>query len=294
MTQVSSYPKVYNLGKPELDKLFDGPVLVEEKVDGSQLSIQLDGDVLKFRSKGATINPNEPNKMFKKAVEYAQSLSLPQGFIFRGECLNGKQHNKILYDDVPPGNFIVFDIQDQNGVYLDYDNMSKLASDFGLMSVPAYFFGEINSMEELVGFMERKPILGGTRIEGIVIKNYAHLGVDGKPLFGKLVSDEFRETMNRGNKKPKDESDIATEIGLRFGTEARWEKAVQHLNDDGRLPGGAEDIGPLIKEVIKDVLEEESGEIKQVLFDFYAKQIKRELTRGIPGWYKMRMAESSF
>lgn len=36
-----SYPSIYAIGHKELDELFDDPVLVEEKVDGSQFSFSL-------------------------------------------------------------------------------------------------------------------------------------------------------------------------------------------------------------------------------------------------------------
>ena len=34
-----SYPKVWNLGHPHIENLFDGPVVVQEKVDGSHAII---------------------------------------------------------------------------------------------------------------------------------------------------------------------------------------------------------------------------------------------------------------
>ena len=34
-----------------------------------------------------------------------------------------------------------------------------------------------------------------------------------------------------------------------YRTVARWEKAIQHLNESGRLENSPRDIGPLIKEI---------------------------------------------
>jgi len=36
---LGSYPSIYNLGHRYLGDLLDGPVVVEEKVDGSQFSM---------------------------------------------------------------------------------------------------------------------------------------------------------------------------------------------------------------------------------------------------------------
>ena len=37
-TSWHSYGKIFNLGHKETEALFDGPVVVEEKIDGSQFS----------------------------------------------------------------------------------------------------------------------------------------------------------------------------------------------------------------------------------------------------------------
>jgi len=50
--RLNSYPKVYNLGHAAIVHLFDEPVTVEEKVDGSQFSFALIDGELSARSKG--------------------------------------------------------------------------------------------------------------------------------------------------------------------------------------------------------------------------------------------------
>ena len=81
-----SYPSVYALGHKALDQLFEGPVLVEEKIDGSQYSMAVleDGE-LHCRSKGAQINLVAPERMFERAVETARVLEplLHQGWTYR-------------------------------------------------------------------------------------------------------------------------------------------------------------------------------------------------------------------
>lgn len=50
---IHSYPTIYNLGHRAIVDLLKGPVIVEEKIDGSQISFRKDeqGD-LEVRSKG--------------------------------------------------------------------------------------------------------------------------------------------------------------------------------------------------------------------------------------------------
>lgn len=46
-----------------------------------------------------------------------------------------------------------------------------------------------------------------------------------------------------------------------YRTEARWQKAVQHLRDEGKLLGEPKDIGPLMAEIWRDLVEEEKAEL---------------------------------
>ena len=69
-------------------------------------------------------------------------------------------------------------------------------------------------------------------------------------------------------------------------------KAVQHLREDGSLLGEPKDIGPLIKEVIRDTMEEETDYIKETLFAWAKKDIARRVTSGLPEWYKQQLLES--
>ena len=68
----------------------------------------------------------------------------------------------------------------------------------------------------------------------------------------------------------------------RYKTPARWEKAIQHLRDDGTLTNSPRDIGLLIKEVRKDIQEECQSEIKEILFRWAWKQVCSKFTGGLP------------
>ena len=79
-----------------------------------------------------------------------------------------------------------------------------------------------------------------------------------------------------------------------FRTEARWNKAVQHLRDNGELENAPRDIGVLIKEVHRDIQEEEMDEIKKFLWDELGKDLLRKSTAGFPEWYKEKLLKNSF
>ena len=77
----------------------------------------------------------------------------------------------------------------------------------------------------------------------------------------------------------------------RFKTEARWEKALIHLKEKGELENSVRDIGKLIKEVQKDIKEEESEYIKNHLYKIFIKDILQTAIRGLPEWYKNQLLE---
>ena len=95
-----------------LSKLFDGPVRVEEKLDGSQLSFSLIDGELVFKSRRQFIKPESAPASFKGALEYISERKdrLPEGVVFRGEVINSFRHNKITYGRIPKGKFVLFDL----------------------------------------------------------------------------------------------------------------------------------------------------------------------------------------
>lgn len=66
---------------------------------------------------------------------------------------------------------------------------------------------------------------------------------------------------------------------------------MQHLRDEGKLLDAPQDIGPLLRELSRDLLEEEGETIREDLFRMHVKDLLRTAGRGLPEWYKERLAE---
>ena len=171
-----------------------------------------------------------------------------------------------------------------------------LAERIGLEHVPLLYDGALEASQAadfVLGLLERQSILGGPKIEGVVIKNYADIGRDGKVVMGKFVSAVFKEVHNKDWKdRNPEKGDVLDQICTALTTKARWSKAVQHLREAGTLANEPKDIGPLIKEVARDTLEEETEFIKDRLFAWAKKDIVRRVTAGLPEWYKEQLLES--
>lgn len=297
MNSWNSYPKVWNMGHPQARDLFSDIVVVQEKVDGSQFSFGVIDGELKIKSKGAIIQAEAPPNLFKEAVETVLRLQplLNPGWTYRGEVLSRPKHNVLAYDRVPKGNIILFDISVEYEGFAAVDVVEAEARCLGLEMVPTVFVGNIACAEELFKLMDAVSVLGGQKIEGLVIKNYYRHGIDGKNLMGKIVSSAFKE-VHKGEWRANNPTngDIITVIADKLTSPARWQKAVQHVREAGTLTDSPKDIGPLLGEIVNDVKAEEEERIKEALFKYAWKIISRRITHGFPEWYKNELVNKQF
>lgn len=296
-----SYPKVWALGHAAIRELLLDPVLVEEKIDGSQFSfgrfVGDDGEHLRCRSKGCQLNVEAPERLFEKAVATARELFpiLTPGWTYRCEYLAKPKHNTLAYDRIPARHLIVFDVNTGHETYLDAEAKAGEAARLGLESVPVIMAGPVADAETFLSLLDRESVLGGQKIEGIVAKNYGRFGLDGKALMGKFVSEAFKET-HAGDWRERNpgRGDIIEVLVARYRTPARWAKAVQHLRDAEEIEGAPRDIGKLIPAARADIRAECEDEIKAALFAWAWPSIERGVTRGLPEWWKEQLLRNQF
>lgn len=302
--RIHSYPKVYNLGHPALEGLLDGTVYVQEKYDGSQFSWMWDEDGnLHVRSKGSTQyggeeNRTEPDTLFAGMVAYVRSLEpVNPGVVYRAEAFAKPKHNTLAYDRAPANGLILFDVEVEPNRFLTPHHHEGIASAFDIEA--ARFIsggpGEGLTLDVLKLWLEEESTLGGPLVEGVVVKNYDRFGKDGKILAAKYVSEAFQEKHRkewRGSNPTA--ADIVQSLIDSLNTEVRWQKAVQHLRDEGQLEGTPRDIGVLMKEVKRDVISEEQEWITGKLLEWAMPKVSRALGSGLPEWYKQKLAEDQF
>lgn len=302
---IHSYPSIYNLGHKAIADLLNGPVIVEEKVDGSQFSFvkrtSTDSPYdFEFRSKGAEVY-RDAKGMFSKVVTEIEKIghTLPLDVIFRGEYLSKPAHNVAAYNRVPKHHVIIFDVDRGDQDYMSYSDKWFFAHDLDLEVVPKLFEGMLTDANLLRELLERESILGGQKIEGVVIKpvGYDLFGRDKKVLMGKFVSEAFKETHAAEWKKThgtKGPGDVIAILAAAFSSPARWDKAVLHLRERTELEDSPRDIGKLMMEVPADVLKECKDEISEQLWKWAWPQLRRRLTAGLPEWYKQKLMDKQF
>ena len=295
--QLPSYPKIHQLGHRTIRDIFEDEVEITEKVNGSQFTFGKVQGLLAVRSRGADIVTYAPDSMFRAAVESVLTAEdrIPDGLVFYGEALTRPKHNVLKYDRMPASHVALFAVMDvHTREMFKYEVIQQWADTLGMEAVPRMHQG-LSDVESILGMLDRESFLGGTKIEGVVVKNYhkdAMIGDVYIPyLVGKYVSEQFKE---RHSVKPYGKKEVKVTIDTfldSFCTEARFHKAVQHLREQGKLVEDPKDIGPLIKELNIDFVEECKDEIMEFLWRQYSKEAHRRMSRGFPEWYKRQLMD---
>ena len=295
---ISAFPKIFAIGTDYISRIFDNEVEVTEKIDGSQLVFGKVRGELYMRSKGQQLYIDNPEKMFLEGMEYVASISgrLPDDTIFYCEYLKKPKHNTLAYERVPKNHLMLF------GVSSALKNFNRdfatCADDLEIEHVPILYKGTIENVDMLLELLETDSVLGNCKVEGVIVKNYDQpflLGGQPIPLMmGKYVSEAFKEVHNKNWKEKSTHRGRWETFKMQFRSEARWQKAVQHLAEKGELENEPRDIGKLIKEIQRDVMEEESERISGFLMSEFGVEIKRYATGGFPEWYKETLAKRAF
>jgi hypothetical protein len=294
---LESYANIYHLKHKYAERLFTGPVVIQEKIDGSQISFSADGaGGIEIRSKGARIDLEAPEKLFAPGVQQilSRASTLKPGWIYRAEYLSRPRHNVLAYDRIPQDNVILFDVETEPGRFLVPAELLYEAQGLGWETVPIIYVGTAALGFDWLGLLKRPSVLGGQDIEGVVIKNYFDMDPNSKkfPLMAKVVSKEFTEIHAAAWKAANPGSvDIITGIQKALATPARWNKAAIHLQERGVLTNSPQDIGALMREVRADVEKECREEIADKLMAWAMPKIVRGVAAGLPDWWKAKLAE---
>jgi len=307
--KLKKYPKIYEIGHSALVKLFDGPVEITEKVDGSQFRIYFSQEEFDVGSKNQTgLEVVSSNKMFELACTEAKKIykegrwkKLGKEVTLFCEYLYKNKSNTLTYDTIPSRHFYLFGaiIDEKHQTTKELIGIAKL---LGIDPPNVLFEGEIKSKEQLEKLMKTESYLGGTIIEGIVIKNYTQTyPIDllstahyvGFPLAGKFVCPAFREKNDR-NWARKKESKGVDGLCKMYLTEQRFLKAVQHLKEEGKLEFQKKDLKYLIPEFYNDLISEEKENITKKIMDEVFEELKRRATNFVVHQYIDYLAKRQF
>lgn len=293
------YPKILHIGDKPIADLYEGDVEITEKLDGSQFGFGVLDGVLVCRSKGKEQDIDNPDKMFIEGVEYVKSIKdkLPDGMFFYGEYFQKPRHSTLAYDRIPKNHIALFGVLNADRTMCDYTQIAEWANKLDVEVVALIHQGK-SDPEATIALLETISMLGGQKIEGVVVKRYEDWLFLGRILTpvkaGKYVSEAFKEVHQKDWSRLNTGKGKFEDLKNKYHAEARWNKAIQHLKEDGNFEGTVRDIGNLIKEIQHDLTVEEKENIKEELWQIYSPDVLKFATQGFVDWYKQRIAKGEF
>lgn len=303
MRELPRYPKIRSPEKQRHDGIFGDPVVVQEKLDGSQFSFGLDDEGnLVARSKNTHRDMHSPDGMFGPAIRYLRTVEdlIPEEAVLRAETLATPSHNILDYDDHPDGHVALFGAETREGEILPVDEVVEIAERLGVDHAPVLHQGPAphDSWQEnwawVEEFLERESYLGGARIEGVVVKNYHRPTRYAKFTPAKVVRDDFKERQHE-SPAAQNHKTILEELIAEFSDEdakkARWRKVLQHAREEGKLDGEPADLAMLIPDLQEDLEAESEDIVKERFWEWARDPIFRAVRSGFPEWYKERLRE---
>lgn len=270
------YDKIHRLGKEETDGILEGPVTIQEKIDGANTSIWVGEDgYLRTGSRNNDITGADFNG-FNAYVQTHEGIKkllidFPQYTLY-GEWL---VRHTILYKETAYKKWYMFDIYDNElGEYIPVNRVMALADqyeidqplDFGVITVT-----DLKQLEDLVG----KTGLG-EKGEGIVIKRYGWKNSFGEHAYAKMVTEDFKEdnavTFGGNNKF----SDTYEEVYLvnKFMTLGRVQKVMNKIQPEVNERLSEKHIPRIMMTAFHDMITEEAWTIasRKKKIDFAALQ----------------------
>lgn len=297
---VPAYPKVTSDGKLRLWSERNKDWWIEEKLDGSQLSVYVRDDrKLGFQNRGRELNQEAPGWVFEAAMGALSSLrdKFNPAYVYHGECIVRPKHNVVRYGRVPRFYFVLFDVQDRDTRQaMDRNAMEMEAHRIGIECTPVLYRNTDPAVQPgamadalIEAMIPGCSLLGGDdKPEGVVIKHHQYVKRD-KPAQTKIkvVREEFKEEHRRPTtaktKHVFDPEASLDRIMSFFPVDARWNKATQRLRDAGTITGDPEneerERGAIREEARRDFKDECKETLKALLWAEFGQHLTQRITK---------------
>lgn len=258
------YNKIHRYGKEETDGILDHEVIVQEKIDGANISIfQLDGK-LRCGTKTRMLPEDESFRGFQEVVQGNLNLAMyfsrnPEHILY-GEWL---VKHTITYPDEAYGKIYLFDIYDkQTDTWLSQEDV-KLEADFLGLEYPHIFGVGKLTIEQITEFVGKSAIAPAG--EGVVIKAEGFVNKYGDHAYAKVVHEKFKESnaiVFGGNNKHS-ETYWEMYIVNKYCTTGRVEKIMHKLEPEIGERLDMKHTSRIAGTCYHDLITEEAWEIAQ-------------------------------
>mgnify|MGYP001577881111 FL=1 len=257
----------------EVDGLLNGTCYIQEKIDGANSSSWLENNFIYVAKRSCPIasGPLEYDSNYE-IIDVFKGLSLHilkhQGIrsFFKAYPHLRLYHewlikHTISYDLRVMNIAYVFDVFDDWGYrWLEPEEWMPLMQEFHIAYIPLLEKVENPTFDQLKEYLKKGSLFRDGEMEGIVIKNYNFVNKWGHQVFMKMVNKEFQEVnkivFGRSSRKEAIEHQIITT----YITEARVEKVLNKIKDEGKELR-AEILSEVLGRVYHDLITEESWNI---------------------------------
>lgn len=262
--QFRTYPKIHRLGKEETDGILEGEVVVQEKVDGANISIWL-GDNGQICCGSRT---RELEDGFNGFVDYVKSNPAIEDWLRKhpSKRLYGEWLVKhtITYPDSAYKKIYLYDIyDDEEDFYASQEWVAKVAAEIGVEYPQVFMIGvdiKESDIKEVVG---KTMIPEAANGEGVVIKHFGFKDKWGNHCYAKMVHEQFKEAnaiVFGGNNKHS-ETYWEMYVVNKYCTTSRVRKIMQKLQPEIDRRLDMEHIPEVAGRCYHDLITEEAWEI---------------------------------
>jgi ATP-dependent RNA circularization protein (DNA/RNA ligase family) len=220
---VTKYQHVERLGSENVEGLLDGfPLVVQEKIDGANLSVWMEDGQLCIASRNKQLcgpggwAEEGDGSEFRGAVGYIRAHRGIAAFLaeFPDRTLRGEWLVKhtVVYSPEAWNKFYVFDVQSKDGEYVPSWAYSSILQGYGIDMVPFIEAWTDDTgpltLEHLAELAGQPSALGAPKREGVVVKRYDFINRFGRIQWGKVVNADFAEAHKTEQCTEKDPSEI--------------------------------------------------------------------------------------
>ena len=210
--EYKSYQHIEKLGREECEGVLNGTVTIQPKIDGTCSVVWLGEDgTVHAGSRKRELSLTADNQGFfamekedEKVLAYLKKH--PNHYLF-GEYL--VPHTIRTYEADAWRKFYIFDVFELNedtGRYVSYDEYVPMLEEFGLTYIPEIARLENPTLEDVAACISKTHYLmpEGCTPEGVIAKNYNYKNKWGHVVWGKIVSEEFFNRKQRLRTKNHD------------------------------------------------------------------------------------------
>lgn len=262
-----NYGKVHRLGKEETEGILIGTCHIQEKIDGANTSIWMEGGQICMGTRTRKL-PDEGDD-FNGFVSYVRAhegikkcLEEHPDYRLYGEWL---VKHTIDYKATVYKKFYLFDIWQHDhdlGTYLSAEAVKLIGEKYEIDTVPMHGHFVNPTMEILQELVGKSQL--GDKGEGIVIKNLDFVNAFGETVFAKIVTESFKEdnavTFGGNNKY----SDCYWEVWAvnKYMTLARVRKIMEKIQPTINERLDMKHIPRIVNTAYHDMLTEEIWEMQ--------------------------------